>query len=110
MSQENGKVKEKVQENPAPGVKGATESNEDDELQRIFDNEIIATDCILDAFPDSEAELRSDEWAYDVRVKGEYVGTVYLVDQNSRRALTVEEICAQVKGIKNKFAQKGDQA
>jgi len=110
MAEQNGKVKEKVQENPAPGVKGATESNEDDELQMIFDNEIVAIDCITDVLPDAEAELCSDEWAYDVFVKGEYIGTVYLVDKYSRRALSVEEICAQVKDIKNKFAQKGDQA
>jgi len=110
MSGQNGKETGTVSENPAPGEKGATESNEDDELQRVFDNEIIATDCILDALPDSEAKLCDDKWAYDVYISGKYVGTVYLVDQYSRRALTVEEICAQVQDIKNKFAQKGDQA
>jgi len=110
VSGQNGKVTGMVAENPASGVKLASDSDEVVEIDVPIDAEITAVQCIKDAFPVAIAEPCADEWAYDVHVKGEYVGTVYLVDQYSRRALSVEEICAQVKDIKNKFAQKGDQA
>jgi len=99
-----------VAENPASGVKLASDSDEVVEIDVPIDAEITAVQCIKDAFPDATAEPCADEWAYDVYLNNQIIGTIYLIDMYARRALTVEEICAQVQDIKNKFAQKGDQA
>ena len=95
MSDENG-------ENLEQGEKRITKSEEDKKIERIFDNEIVATDCIDDVLPDAKAELCSDEWAYDVFIERDFVGTVYLVDPHTHEPLTVDEICEQVQKLKKK--------
>ena len=100
-------MSEQSAKNPAPGVKGASDNEEEDELNKLVDAEIDAVECILHEFPNAdETEIRSD-FAYDVIVKGKYLGTVYVTSRYDNSVLTLEEICAQVQDIKNKFAQKG---
>ena len=110
MSGQNGKVKEKVQENPASGVKLAISEDDDELVKQLMDAEILATDCISEALPEAETELSIDDWAYDVYINKELVGTVYFIDSYDNSFMSAEEICAQVQDIKKHMTQKGDQA
>ena len=108
MSGQNGKVAGMVAENPAPGEKGAIPEDDDELVKQLMDAEILATDCISEAFPEAETELSIDDWAYDVYINKELIGAVYFIDSYDNRFMSAEEICAQVQDIKKYVAQKGD--
>jgi len=107
MAEQNGKVAGMVAENPAPGVKGAISEDDDELVKQLMDAEILTVDCISEALPEAETELSIDDWAYDVYIARDYVGTVYFIDPHSHRFLSEEEICAQAQQLKEKVVRLG---
>jgi len=110
MAEQNGKAAGMVAENPASGVKLAISQDDDELVKQLMDAEILAVDCISDVLPEAETELSIDDWAYDVYINKELIGTVYFIDSYDNRFMSEEEICAQVQDIKKYVVQKGDQA
>jgi len=93
----NGKV---VADTPAAGVNAASE--EEDDWGKVVDTEIAAVDCVDELIPGARTEMLGDEWAYDVWMGDEIIGTVYLSNRDNS-ICTYDEICEQVRKIKAKW-------
>jgi len=85
--------------NPASGVKDA-----DDEWGDMINAQITTVECINVWFPEAEARFLEDEWGYDIVQHGKVLGTVYYATKLYLTGMYIvlnhEEICAQVKQIK----------
>jgi len=88
--------------NPASGVKDAN-----DDWGDMIDAQIATVECISAEFPDAEARFLEDQWAYDIVLNGEVLGTVYYATELYLTGMSIvlneKEICAQVKEIKKKW-------
>jgi hypothetical protein len=76
---------------------------------RVVDTQKLTVGCIIVALPGSQSWITDDMCGYNVYMKGKEIGTVYFLDpQNKRKILSHEEICNQVKKIKEKWLATPD--